>query len=309
MSAGAERAGGVDAPAHPDPAHAWRLALRLPTLAAAVVPVLVGSAVAARQGFFRAGPALAALSGALLIQIGTNFANDLYDHAKGADHSGRVGFPRVLAAGWLTPREVRRAMLAAFGGATLAGMYLVLAAGWPVLVIGVVSIAAGIGYTAGRWALGYNGLGDLAVFLFFGFVAVAGTYYVEARTLSPLALAAAVPVGALATNILVVNNVRDEESDRASGKRTLVVLLGRDAGIGEYAFLLLLAYAVPVLLWRTGELGLAALLPLLTLPLAAGPFRIVATRREGSALNAALVRTARLHAIFGALFALGIVFP
>ncbi|HEU4764801.1 MAG TPA: 1,4-dihydroxy-2-naphthoate octaprenyltransferase, partial [Candidatus Eisenbacteria bacterium] len=166
------------------PARAWLHALRLPTLAAAIVPVLVGTAVAARQGFFRPGPAFAALVGALFIQVGTNFANDLYDHEKGADHGGRVGFTRVLAAGWLTPADVRGAMLAAFGVATLAGLYLAFTAGWPVIVIGIASIAAGVGYTAGRWALGYHGLGDVAVFLFFGVIAVAGTYYVQARAVS-----------------------------------------------------------------------------------------------------------------------------
>jgi len=290
-------------------ARAWLLALRVPTLVAALVPVLVGSAVAARQGFFRAAPALAALLGALLIQVGTNFANDLYDHAKGADHAGRVGFPRVLAAGWLRPDEVRRAMLLAFGGATLAGLYLAVVAGWPVVLVGLASIAAGIGYTAGRWALGYIGLGDAAVFLFFGFIAVAGTYYVQARSLSPLALAAAIPVGALCTNILVVNNVRDMDSDRVSGKRTLAVLLGRTAGVIEYTLLIALAYGVPVLLWRAGELGPSVLLPVLTLPMAVLLLRGVATRRDGPSLNAALVGTARLHAIFGALFALGMLAP
>lgn len=292
-----------------DRRRAWIAALRLPTLAAAVVPVLVGSAVAARQGFFRAGPALAALAGALLIQIGTNFANDLYDHQKGADHAGRVGFPRVLAAGWLTPRAVRRAMIASFAAATVAGVYLAFAGGWPVVVIGVASIAAGIGYTAGRWALGYHGLGDAAVFLFFGMIAVAGTYYVQARALSPLAVAAAIPVGALCTNILVVNNVRDVDADRSSGKRTLAVLLGRGAARAEYALFLALAYGVPVLLWRGGEVGAGALLPLLTLPLALALFRTVATRADGPSLNQALVRTARLHALFGALFAVGMMAP
>jgi 1,4-dihydroxy-2-naphthoate octaprenyltransferase len=294
-------------PPAPGRARAWLDALRLPTLAAAIVPVLVGTAVAARQGFFRPGPAFAALIGALFIQVGTNFANDLYDHEKGADHGGRVGFTRVLAAGWLTPADVRVAMLAAFGVATLAGLYLAFAAGWPVVVIGIASIAAGIGYTAGRWALGYHGLGDVAVFLFFGLIAVAGTYYVQARAVSPLALAAALPVGALCTNILVVNNVRDVEADRTSGKRTLAVILGRGAAVAEYALLLLVAYVLPVLLWRGGELGPAALLPLLTLPLALALLRVIATRRDGPSLNGALVRTARLHVLFGSLFAIGML--
>jgi 1,4-dihydroxy-2-naphthoate polyprenyltransferase len=268
--------------------------------------VLVGSAVASREGFFRPGPALAALFGAVCIQVGTNFANDLYDYRKGADRAGRVGPTRALAAGWLTPGEVRAAMIAAFALATLAGIYLTLQAGWAVVVIGVVSIAAGVGYTAGRWALGYHGLGDLAVFVFFGIVAVTGTYFVQARAVSPLAVVAAFPVGALCTNILVVNNVRDREQDRASGKRTLAVLLGPDAARAEYGMMLAIAYAVPLVLWQGGELSLAGLLPWLSLPLAIAVLRVVLTREDGPSLNGALVRTARLHAVFGSLFAAGI---
>jgi 1,4-dihydroxy-2-naphthoate octaprenyltransferase len=295
------------AAARPDRARVWLLALRVPTLAAAVVPVMVGSAVAARQGFFRAGPALAALAGALLIQIGTNFANDLYDYQKGADHGGRTGPMRVLAAGWLAPDEIRRAMVASFALAALAGVYLASVGGWPIVAIGIASIAAGIGYTAGRWALGYNGLGDAAVFFFFGVVAVAGTAYVQTGSLSPLALAAALPVGALCTNILVVNNIRDADADKVSGKRTLAVTLGRAAARAEYTLMAALAYAIPVLLWRGGELRAAGLLPLLTLPLALSLLRVVFTRTDGPSLNRALVAAARLHALFGLLFALGIL--
>ncbi len=291
----------------PSRARAFVHSLRPPTLAAAVVPVLVGSAVAAREGFFRPAPALAALFGALCIQVGTNFANDLYDFRKGADRAGRIGPTRALAAGWLTPGEVRAAMIAAFALATLAGIYLALEAGWAVVVIGVLSIAAGVGYTAGRWALGYNGLGDLAVFVFFGIVAVTGTYFVQARAVSPLAVAAAVPVGALCTNILVVNNVRDRDQDKASGKRTLAVLLGRGAARAEYALMLVIAYAVPFLLWRGGELSLPGLLPWLSLPLAIAALRLVLAREDGPSLNGALVQTARLHVVFGSLFAAGIV--
>ena len=291
----------------PSRARAFGHSLRLPTLAAAVVPVLVGSAVAAREGFFRPAPALAALFGALCIQVGTNFANDLYDFRKGADRAGRIGPTRALAAGWLTPGEVRAAMIAAFALATLAGIYLALEAGWAVVVIGVLSIAAGVGYTAGRWALGYHGLGDLAVFVFFGIVAVTGTYFVQARAVSPLAVAAAFPVGALCTNILVVNNVRDRDQDKASGKRTLAVLLGRRAARAEYALMLAIAYAVPFLLWRGGELSLPGLLPWLSLPLAIAALRIVLAREDGPSLNGALVQTARLHVVFGSLFAAGIV--
>ena len=296
-------------PVPPSRARVWIAALRAPTLAAAVVPVSVGTSVAARHGFFRPGPAIAALLGALFIQIGTNFANDLYDFKKGADPPERLGPTRVLAAGWLSPESVRRAMLLSFGAAVLSGIYLAVVGGWAVLVIGIASIAAGIGYTAGRWALGYHGLGDAAVFIFFGIVAVAGTYYVQARSLTPLALAAAVPVGALCTNILVVNNLRDREGDRASGKRTLAVLLGRRGARAEYGAMLALAYAVPVLLWRGGEVGPAGLLPLLSIPLALPLLRVVLTHDDGPSLNGALFETARLHALFGSLFAIGILAP
>lgn len=294
------------AAALPSRARVWLAALRLPTLTAAIVPVAVGSALAFRHGRFHAGPALAALAGALLIQIGTNFANDLYDFRKGADSRGRIGPPRVLAMGWLSPGEVRAAMIASFALATIAGIYLTAVAGWPVVAIGVTSIVAGVGYTAGRWALGYHGLGDLAVFTFFGLTAVAGTYFVEAGSLHPDVWLVALPVGALATAILVVNNVRDIDTDRASGKRTLAVILGRDGTRAEYGALLFLAFSVPVGLWLRGHLSAAALLPLATFTLAMRAWRTVATREDGPALNRTLLDTARLHALFGLLFAAGI---
>lgn len=297
----------MDAAPRPGRARAWIHACRVPTLAASIVPVAVGSALAARHGAFRAGPALAALAGAILIQIGTNLANDLHDFRKGADSRERIGPPRVLAVGWLAPEEVRAGMLLSFALATALGLYLATAAGWPVVAIGIASIAAGIGYTAGRWALAYHGLGDLAVFLFFGLVAVAGTYFVNARAVHPLTFAAAIPVGALATAILVVNNVRDIESDRKSGKRTLSVILGREGTRAEYGVLLFVAFAVPVGLWLRGHLSLAVLLPLATFTLAMRAFRVVATREDGPSLNGALLDTARLHALFGLLFAAGIM--
>jgi 1,4-dihydroxy-2-naphthoate octaprenyltransferase len=293
----------------PSRGRVWLAALRLPTLAASFVPVCVGSALAFRHGLFQAGPALAALLGALLIQIGTNLANDLYDFRKGADSSARIGPPRVLAMGWLAPDEVRAAMIACFALATAAGVYLTAVAGWPVVAIGVTSIAAGVGYTAGRWALAYHGLGDAAVFVFFGLVAVAGTYFVQTGGLHPDVWLVALPVGALATAILVVNNVRDVDTDRATGKATLAVRLGRSGARTEYGALLFLAFSVPVGLWLRGHLSVAALLPLATFTLAMRAWRAVATREDGPALNRALVDTARLHALFGLLLAAGIALP
>jgi 1,4-dihydroxy-2-naphthoate octaprenyltransferase len=292
--------------AAPSRTEAWRHAVRVPTLAASIVPVVVGSALAWRHGAFQAWIALAALVGAVAIQIGTNLANDLYDFHKGADSGTRLGPPRVLARGWLTPRAVRGAMLGSFSLATLAGLYLTYRSGWPVLVIGVASIASGIAYTAGPFALAYVGLGDLFVFLFFGLVAVVGTYYVHAGTVHPEAILAAIPVGALATAILVVNNVRDIDTDRAAGKRTLAVKIGRAGARGEFIALLLGAYGIPLGLWAQGLRSAWILLPLATVTLAARALQAVLEREDGPSLNRALLDTARLHAIFGLLFAIGI---
>jgi 1,4-dihydroxy-2-naphthoate octaprenyltransferase len=286
-------------------ARAWLHAARVPTLAAALVPVAVGSALAARDHAFRLGPALAALWGAIFIQIGTNLVNDLGDFRRGADAGERLGPPRALAMGWLTPAEVRAGILLSFLLATLAGLYLSLAAGWIVVVIGVASIAAGAWYTAGPWPLAYHGMGDLFVFLFFGVVAVCGTYFVEARTVSLDALAAAVPVGALATAILVVNNVRDLDGDRAAGKRTVAVRVGRRGARAEYLTLLAAAYATPAILFLAGRVSAWALLPMITAPLALAEGRRVLGREDGPSLNAALFGTARLHVLFGLLFAAG----
>jgi 1,4-dihydroxy-2-naphthoate octaprenyltransferase len=289
-------------------ARAWLHAVRLPTLAAAVVPVAVGSALAARDQAFRLGPAVAALLGAILIQIGTNLVNDLGDFQRGADTGTRLGPPRALAMGWLSPGEIRAGVLLSFSAATLAGLYLLHAAGWPVILIGIASILAGAAYTAGPWPLAYHGMGELFVFLFFGVVAVCGTYFVEARAFSADALAAAVPVGALASAILVVNNVRDLDGDRAAGKRTVAVRVGRRGARAEYLALLAAAFATPAVLVAAGRASGWALLPLLTAPLALAEGRRVLAHEDGPALNAALFGTARLHVLFGLLLAAGISF-
>jgi len=286
-------------------AHAWLHAVRMPTLAAALVPVAVGSGLAARDHAFRLGPALAALWGAIFIQIGTNLVNDLGDFRRGADQGGRLGPPRALAAGWLTPAEVRAGVVLSFLLAAAAGFYLALAAGWIVVAIGLASIAAGVAYTAGPWPLAYHGMGDLFVFLFFGVVAVCGTYFVEAGAASLDALVAAVPVGALATAILVVNNVRDLDGDRAAGKRTVAVRVGRRGARAEYLALLAAAYVTPAVLFLAGRSGAWALLPFVTAPLALAEGRRVLGHEDGPSLNAALVGTARLHVLFGLLFAAG----
>ncbi|HVO30910.1 MAG TPA: 1,4-dihydroxy-2-naphthoate polyprenyltransferase [bacterium] len=289
----------------PGSARAWLLAARVKTLPAAAAPVLVGSAVAHASGGFRAAPAFAALAGALLIQIGTNFANDVFDFEKGADTEARVGPVRAAQAGLLTPAAMRAGMVAAFLLATACGVYLTAVAGWPIVVIGLLSIASGIAYTGGPWPLGYHGLGDLFVMVFFGFVAVCGTVFVQSHAVPAMAVASALSVGALSTAILVVNNVRDEETDRVAGKRTLAVRLGRRAGVAEYVTLFLLAAA------GAGAVAVlrASPWPLLSLATAPEAVRLVRAlvRDRGAALNASLAGTARLLAVFSLLLTLGIV--
>jgi 1,4-dihydroxy-2-naphthoate octaprenyltransferase len=301
--AGAGRGSGPVAP--PGPVGRWIMAIRPATLPAAVTPVLVGTAAAFAVGQARWGPALAALLGALLLQIGANLANDLFDFEKGADTEHRLGPTRVVQAGLLSPQAVRGATIGTFLLAAAVGLYLVWVAGWPVVAIGLLSITAAVAYTGGPYPLGYNGLGDLAVFVFFGLVAVCGTAYVQAGTVPALAWLAAIPVGTLVTAILVVNNVRDLPTDAAAGKRTLAVRFGRPAALAEYAVLLLAAYLIPAGLFFSGLLDAWVLLPFLTAPLAVDLTRRVFEDR-GRALNRSLGRTARLAVLFGALFAAGI---
>jgi len=301
---------------------AWVMAARPQTLPAGAAPVVVGVGLAVADSVLAPGPALAALFGALLIQVGTNLANDYYDAVKGVDTDDREGFTRVTAGGLLEPRQVRRATVVTFGVAVLVGSYLVYVGGLPIVVVGLSSIAAGVLYTGGPYPYGYYGLGDLFVFVYFGLVAVTGTYYVQAvaATGEPLPLGipagtvtvdaglAGAAVGALATGILVVNNVRDRETDRQTGKRTLAVLLGYRLSRVEFLGLLALAYAVPPVFWlRTGSP--AVLAPVLTLPLAALVARTVLTRTDGEALNPALERTGQLLALYALLFAVGLALP
>lgn len=292
-------------PTRPGPIRTWVLAARVPTLPAAVVPVLVGSAVAWNAGYVRPGPFLAALLASLLIQIGTNLANDYFDFRKGADTSERLGPVRVTQSGLVPPNTVRNAAMLSFGLAALIGLYLVAAGGWPILAIGALSIAAGVLYTGGPWPLAYHGLGDLTVFLFFGLVAVVGMAYLHTGMVWPAALVYALPVACLVTAILVVNNLRDVDTDRAAGKRTLAVRLGRQGTRVEYVALLASAYLVPLVTWLATDSPRWSWLPLLTLPLAVKLIGVVVTQ-VGRPLNAALAGTGRLHLIHGILWALGI---
>jgi 1,4-dihydroxy-2-naphthoate octaprenyltransferase len=285
----------------------WILAARPATLTASLAPVVVGAACGSTRGPLRVGATVAALTGAILIQIGTNLANDVFDHEKGADGPDRRGPIRVTQARLLTPSAVRAGMLVAFALAMLAGIYLTAVAGWPVVAIGLASIAAGIAYTGGPWPLGYHGLGDVFVFVFFGPVAVCGTAFVASGEVSALAAAASVPVGCIAACVLVINNVRDRDTDVRAGKRTLAVRFGRAFGVAEYAVLLAAAYAVPIGLTLLGARSAWTLLPLATLPLAWRLVSVVATETSGPALNRALSGTARLLLVFGTLFSIGIL--
>jgi 1,4-dihydroxy-2-naphthoate polyprenyltransferase len=285
---------------------AWLAAARPRTLLAAVAPVAVGTAVAAADGRARPGIALLALATALALQVAANFANDLFDFEKGADTEMRRGPARAVQSGWLAPREMRAGVAVAAALAAALGLGLVAAGGWPIAAAGVASLAAALAYTGGPWPLGYHGLGDACVFLFFGLVGVVGSCYVQTHEVTPLALAAAIPVGLLVTAILAVNNLRDIDTDARAGKRTLAVRFGERASRTYYAALVGLAFAVPVALAASGWISRAALLPLLTAPLAWRLVRTVARASDGPAWNAALAGTARLAALFGLLFAAGI---
>ncbi|MEM1413792.1 MAG: 1,4-dihydroxy-2-naphthoate polyprenyltransferase [Myxococcota bacterium] len=295
------------APTPPAPGSfgAWVLATRPKTLPAAFAPVAVGTAVASATEGVAWGPALAALLGAFLLQIGSNLANDVYDYEKGADTETRLGPPRAAQLGLLTPGQLKRGMGVVFALALAVGVYLTWVAGPAIVVIGLASIASAIAYTGGPFPLGYHGLGDVFVMIFFGFVAVVGTVFVQTGTTPMLAWVCALPVGATIAAILVVNNLRDREEDAKAGKRTLAVRLGRGGALGEYLFMLGLAYLVPLGLALSGTLGPAVLLPLLSLPVAAALFARL-RREKGAALNAVLVGTAKLVTIHGVLFAAGI---
>jgi 1,4-dihydroxy-2-naphthoate octaprenyltransferase len=286
---------------------AWLVAVRPKTLPAAVSPVVVGSALAVADEVFAPLPALAALLGALLIQIGTNLANDYFDHVKGTDVAGRKGPTRVAQSGLISLPHLRIGIGVTFLLATLVGLYLVVVGGWPILVIGVASLVAALAYTGGPFPIGYHGLGDLFVIVFFGLVAVCGTYYVQALSITGAVLLAAVPVGALTVAILVVNNLRDLDMDRQTGKRTLAVMVGPRATRFEYAALLAVAFAVPVVFWFRAWSSAWVLLPGLTLPLAVRLVRTIYETTDGPPLNKALAGTANLDLVFSSLFALGLL--
>jgi len=288
-------------------ARIWIVAARLRTLPAAIAPVLVGTSLALGAGHFEALAFVAALLGAMFIQVGTNLSNDYSDARRGADTEDRLGPVRVTAGGLVPPGQVLVATYVTFGLACACGIYLIAVAGWELLAIGAASILAGVLYTGGPRPYGYVGLGELFVFLFFGIVAVTGSYFVQVQQLPWQAFVCAVPVGLLASAILVVNNVRDLETDRRAGKRTLAVRLGRERTRVLYAAMLAGAFLFAPLPWLLGSMEGWLLLPWLTIPLALALIRVVRTRTDGPALNGALARTGLLQLLFCLLFSTGIL--
>jgi 1,4-dihydroxy-2-naphthoate polyprenyltransferase len=296
-------------PGAPEPAKFWPIwigAARPRTLPAAVAPVLMGSALAAHDGRFEVVAAVLCLGFALLVQVGTNFANDYYDFVNGADTAARVGPRRAVAAGLVSPAQMRRVMFAVFAAAFGLGLSLIAWGGPWLLVVGLSSIAAGIAYTGGPFPLGYRGLGDLLVFIFFGLVAVNATYFVQTGTVTADGVLAAVPIGLLAANILLVNNYRDAETDAVAGKRTLVVRLGRGWARVQFIASLAMAAAMPEIFWTRGYRPWC-LLPLLLLPWGFAQARRLNTHASAPELIRLLGDSGKLLALYAALFGLGLL--
>ena len=284
---------------------AWWMAARPRTLPAAAAPVLVALAFALRAGVFHWLPALACLLISVLMQIGANFANDLFDHERGTDTPERLGPTRVTASGILSPSQMRLGTGLVFGLAALLGLYLTWLRGWPVLALGLAIIVAALAYTGGPFPYGYYALGDVFVFLSFGVAAVCGTYYALSGTLTSVIGWASVPMGLLIINILVVNNTRDIGTDAQANKRTLAVIFGRQAMLTEYLVCLMIAYLTPLGLWSFGLAPMGGLLAWLSLPQAVMVYREF-SQTEGRALNKTLGDTAQLALVYALLFALGV---
>lgn len=291
---------------HPPTLQFWLMAARPRTLPAAAAPVLVAIAFAWRDGVFHWPSALACLLISLLMQIGANFANDLFDHERGTDTPDRLGPTRVTAAGLISPKQMRLGTAVVFGLAALLGLYLVWLRGWPILALGAAIIVAALAYTGGPFPYGYHALGDIFVFLSFGVAAVCGTYYAQSGALTPTIVWASAPLGLLIVNILVVNNTRDLATDSAANKRTLAVLLGRKAMRIEYLLCLLGAYLVPLGLWTFGLTSVGGLLCWVSIPQAVRLYREFSVV-EGRSLNKTLGGTAQLALVYAVLLALGVV--
>jgi 1,4-dihydroxy-2-naphthoate octaprenyltransferase len=291
----------------PSPVRIWVMAARPRTLPLGVAPVFVGTALAGYLHIFHPLRFVAALLGAMFIQIGANLSNDYSDAHRGADTEDRLGPVRVTAGGLVPPRQVLIATYVTFGLAVLCGVYLIALAGWQLLLIGVASIVAGVLYTGGPRPYGYEGLGEVFVFLFFGIAAVAGSYFAQVRDFSWESLVLSAPIGLIAAAVLVVNNTRDIDTDRRANKRTLAVRLGRERSRRMYAVMVLIAYPIALVPWFAGPLTAWLLLPWLSLPLAVAVIRIVGTHSDGPSLNRALAKTGQLQLVFCVLLSVGLL--
>lgn len=284
---------------------AWWQAARPHTLPAAATPVLVGGGLAIGDGVFRWGPFLAAMIGALAIQVAANYTNDLSDARKGADTEQRIGPQRMVASGVISERQMALATVAAFAAASVAGVYLIVEAGWVIAVVGITSIAATVGYVGGPRPYGYRGLGEVFVFVFFGLVATVGSRYVHDRTAPLDAWLLAVPIGLLVTAILVANNVRDIETDASAGKRTLAVIIGRERTRTLFALLVFGSFLSIALFGVAGWTATPTMFAIFLMPFGAGLVRTVYSKTEGPALIRVLKGTARLHLLVGVVLAAG----
>jgi 1,4-dihydroxy-2-naphthoate octaprenyltransferase len=291
----------------PNPVRIWVMAARPKTLPLGVAPVLVGTALAGYLHIFHPLRFVAALLGSVFIQIGANLSNDYSDAHRGADTEDRLGPVRVTAGGLVPPRQVLIATYVTFGLAVLCGVYLIAVAGWQLLLIGVASIIAGVLYTGGPRPYGYEGLGEVFVFLFFGIAAVAGSYFAQVRDFSWESLVLSAPIGLIAAAVLVVNNTRDIDTDRRANKRTLAVRLGRERSRRMYTTMVLIAYPIALIPWVFGPLKAWLLLPFLTLPLASAVIRIVTAHSDGPSLNRALAKTGQLQLFFCVLLSVALL--
>jgi len=287
--------------------NAWMLATRPRTLPAALAPVVLGTAMAIADKHFAWLPAVAALMVALLLQIGVNLANDYFDYVKGIDTQDRLGPPRVTQSGLIPAKQVKAGMLVTIILSVIPGLYLASVGGWPVILVGLFSFGAALAYSGGPFPLASHGLGDLFVFIFFGLVAVGGTYYVQALHLTPMVWLMGAIQGLLITAILVVNNLRDIHTDRRSGKRTLAVMIGERGSRIEYLLLLCTAYAIPFILWLGGRSPVWVILPVFSLPMAISLTRLIWKNAGGPVLNQALANTAKLALIYSLLLSVGLI--
>jgi 1,4-dihydroxy-2-naphthoate polyprenyltransferase len=287
--------------------NAWMLAIRPRTLPAAAAGVVMGAAMSWRDGYFRLDAVLVCLFTALFLQIGSNLANDVFDFERGTDTAERLGPTRVTQAGTLSARQVKIGMTVVFGLAALLGLYLAWLGGWVIIVLGIAAIVSAIAYTGGPFPIGYYGLGDVFVFIFFGLASVAGTYYIQAGFVTPAVWWMTIPPGLIITAILVVNNLRDIDNDRKAGKHTMAVRLGERGTKIQYMICMVIAYLILIPVAWGGMIAWSALLAWLSLPIAMQATKVVMTQK-GRPLNMALAKTSQTALAFSLLFWAGLVF-